>query len=89
MEMPKINVPNLVTFLIGHLQFSGVWLGMDLRTNTKKTCTLKKLDYVLKICYPFKAHLSTYWGGVYLVIFGSNAFKLKKCSSNMGDKRIP
>jgi hypothetical protein len=59
METPKINVPNLVTFLIGHLQFSGVWLGMDLRTNTKKTCTLKKLDYVLKICYPFKAHLST------------------------------
>ena len=59
METPKINVPNLVTFLTGHLHFSGVWLGMDLRTKTRKTGALKKLNYVLKICYPFKALLST------------------------------
>ena len=36
--------------LNGHLYFSGVWLGVNLRAGTKKTCWKKKkrLDYVLK-----------------------------------------
>ena len=33
---------------------SGVCLGVDLRIDTKKALFVKKrLDYVLKICYPF------------------------------------
>ena len=32
--------------------FSGVWLGVNLRADIKKTCwkKKKKLDYVLKTC---------------------------------------
>ena len=31
-----------------HLDLSGVWLDVDLRSNTKKACVLKRLDYLLK-----------------------------------------
>jgi hypothetical protein len=34
--------------LIGHLYLSGMWLGVVLRTNAKKTCVQKRLDYMLK-----------------------------------------
>ena len=30
--------------------FSGIWLGVGLRMNTKMTCVWKTLEYVLKIC---------------------------------------
>ena len=36
-----------VIFLIRHLYLSGVWLRMYLRTDSKKTCVSKRLDYVL------------------------------------------
>ena len=29
---------------------SGMWLGVDLRKDIKKTCVDKRLDYLLKIC---------------------------------------
>ena len=37
---------------IGHLCLGVVWLVVDLRTNTKKICVEKRVDYisVLKIC---------------------------------------
>ena len=34
--------------LIGHLYLSGVWLGVNLRTNTQNTYVEKRLDYMLK-----------------------------------------
>ena len=30
-----------------HLYLGGVWLGLNLRINTKKTCVETRLDYVL------------------------------------------
>ena len=35
----KVNVPQLNSgLLLGHLDSNVIWLGVDLRTNTKKTC---------------------------------------------------
>ena len=35
--------------LIGQLNLSGMWLGVALRTDAKKTCVQKRLDHMLKI----------------------------------------
>ena len=42
-----------LVILIAHLYSSGVWLGLNLRTDIKKTCLMNILDYILKICSPF------------------------------------
>ena len=47
--------------LNGHVYdniLSGVWLGVDLRTDMRK-----RLDYVLKICYPFLGSIVNIVGG--------------------------
>ena len=36
--------------LNGHLYLSDVWLGKDLRMDTRKTCVQSRLDSVLKVC---------------------------------------
>ena len=36
--------------MIQDLNLSGVWLGMDLSMDTKKTCVQKSLDNMLGIC---------------------------------------
>ena len=36
--------------LNGHLYLSDVWLGVNLRIDTKETCVDMGLDYMLKIC---------------------------------------
>ena len=46
----KVDVPHPVFDLKRDLYLSGVWLGVNLRMDTKKvTCLEKKLDCVLKI----------------------------------------
>ena len=44
-----VDVPKLNKQCFGHLYLSGTWLGMDLRTSTKKTCVKNRLTYLLKI----------------------------------------
>ena len=39
----QVSWPNSL-ILIRHLYLIGVWLGVDLRTATKKTCNYKRLD---------------------------------------------
>lgn len=34
--------------LIGHLDLSGMWAGVDLRMGTQKACVYKSLNYILK-----------------------------------------
>ena len=37
-EPSKVDVPNSMPDLTGHLYLSGVWLGVNLKMDTKKTC---------------------------------------------------
>ena len=48
----KVDVPNPVSDLKRDLYLSGVWLGVNLRMDTKKatSCLKKRLDCVLKNC---------------------------------------
>ena len=41
---------NETTYMIQDLCLSGVWLGMDLRMDTQKTCVQKSLDNMLRMC---------------------------------------
>ena len=34
----------------GNMYLIGMWLGVDLRSGTKKTCIQNRLDYMLKVC---------------------------------------
>lgn len=43
----------MLLILIGHLDSSGGWISLDVRTETKKTCGQDILNYVLKICSLF------------------------------------
>lgn len=47
-----IKVSYSVISLNQTLYLSGVWLDVDQRTDTKQTCGQKRLDYVLKKCWP-------------------------------------
>ena len=40
---------NQTVDLIGNLDLSGMWVGMVLRTDARKTCVYKRLDYALKM----------------------------------------
>ena len=40
----KVDVSKFI-----HLNLSGVWLGVDLKTDIKKTCVKKRLDSMFKI----------------------------------------
>ena len=45
----KVDYKASGTNLVTQLYLSGVWLGVDLRTDTRKApCVYKGLDYVLK-----------------------------------------
>lgn len=44
----EVDMPNVVTYLIGQLYLSGMRLGVAPRTKTKKTCFRKRLDWMLK-----------------------------------------
>ena len=33
-----------------HLYLSGVWSGVSLKANIKKTCVKERLDYMFRIC---------------------------------------
>jgi hypothetical protein len=48
-EVCKLDVPNPISILSGHLYLGGIWLGVDLRADIKRH-VFKRLDYVLKIC---------------------------------------
>ena len=37
-EPSKVDVSNSMSNLTGHLYLSGVWLGVNLQMDTKKTC---------------------------------------------------
>ena len=54
-----VDVPNSVFILNKHLYLSGVWLSVDLRTDTKKSCIGKRSDYLLKCCQPLWTLQST------------------------------
>ena len=49
----KVDLPNSMSDLNGHLYLSGIWLGVHLRMDTKKKCVEQRLDYMLKIYSPF------------------------------------
>ena len=44
----KVSWPDLVSIFNEHLNLSGVWLGVDLRTETKKIHVSKRLGPCLK-----------------------------------------
>lgn len=47
----KVDVPNSNTTTInGDLILNGMWLGVNLRMNTKMTYVHKRLNYILIIC---------------------------------------
>ena len=48
----KMEVPNSGSHLNIHRYLSGEWLDVDLRTDTKKICVEKRLDYVVRIYQP-------------------------------------
>lgn len=51
MDIPKASRLNLVTYLIGHLYWSGVCLCVHLTMDTKNTsCIYKRLDYTVNMC---------------------------------------
>ena len=51
--------------MIRDLYLSGVWLGMDLRMDTKTTCVKKSLDNMLRICLT-TGNLIARWAGTNL-----------------------
>lgn len=46
----KVHRSSWSIFKIRQLHLSGACLGMDLRTNAKRICLRKRLDYIFKIC---------------------------------------
>ena len=46
----KVDVPNSVFVLQRTPYLSGIWLGVNLRTDTNETCVKKRMDYVLRTC---------------------------------------
>ena len=36
--------------LNGHVYLNGVWVSVNLKTNTKNACGYKRFDYMLRIC---------------------------------------
>lgn len=46
----KVSGRISLLILIGHLYLSGVWVGVNPRTDIKKTSVYKKLDCMLKYC---------------------------------------
>ena len=68
----------------------GVWLGVDLRMDTKKLCVRKTLDYVLQICSPFKGSIISIIGDGLLGPFIVPALlPLRNLNSNMGALKSP
>ena len=40
-------------FLLGHLYFSGMWVGVTSRIDINKACAQKQLEFVPKLWKPF------------------------------------
>ena len=47
---PRVDVPNSNIKYFGHIYSNGLWFGVDLRMDTKKTSVSKRLDYMHKMC---------------------------------------
>jgi hypothetical protein len=50
-------------FLLGHLYLSGMWFGVDPRTNINMTCVYKQLNYVFKILLTILSSILNIIGG--------------------------
>jgi hypothetical protein len=49
-----------------HLYLSGMWLGVDLRMDTRKTSVSKRLDCLLKNMLPIIGSIVNVVGGTYM-----------------------
>ena len=49
-DINKIHRPFMITVFFEQLYLSGVWLGVHLNTETKKTSISKRWNKVFKIC---------------------------------------
>ena len=63
---------NWSVILIGHLYLSGMWLAP--KTDAKKTCVRKRLNYVLKYDHHSKFNSQHNWGDLYDHLMSTRIF---------------
>ena len=61
----KVDVPNTTQQSYGHLHLIGMWLVMDLRTNTKETCAGNRLGYTSKYANKIRLNNKMIWWNLF------------------------